>query len=639
MSKDIPVYDYQKLATDTPINHRWWTLEGDEIAKNLVPLVRDMENRQYYRRVQNLRNARLYSNQELMALQAGLFAQSGFQSLQTHRVTLNVIKSCIDTAASKIAKAKPRPMFLTIDGDETLQRRAKELTKYLDGAFKEMDIYPTMQRAFVDAGIFGTGPVKFYTEDGKVKCERTIVDQLFTDDAESVYGTPMQLHEIRYVSRDTLAEMFPKSASEIYAAASGMPSEFGSRALVDMIRVYESWKLPSVKGAKDGMHALYIDGHTLHAKQYRKSYFPFVFQRWNYKVTGFYGIGIAEELTGIQLELNKLLRTTQLSMHLMCVPRVFYDKNGSFDIGKFSNEIGGAYGYSGNPPIFNTSPAMPPEVYTHMENLYKKAFEIVGISMLSAASHKPAGLDSGVALREYQDIESDRFQLVGQRYEDAHMQAADIVIDMTRDLAASGKDPFVKVKDGKTISIIHWEDVDLEADQYDMRCFPTSILPTTPAGKLQTVQELVQAGFIDKDMALSLLDFPDLDAYVSNATASAELTNKLIENMIGKGEYEGPEPFEFLPQTKSMVQKSYLKAKLNGVSEERLELMRRFMADCDAIMNPPQPEAPAMAPMPGGPPAPGGPMPGDPLAGAMPPQAKPELAPRSDLMPNGGVVQ
>jgi hypothetical protein len=40
---------------------------------------------------------------------------------------------------------------------------------------------------------------------------------------------------------------------------------------------------------------------------------------------------------------------------------------------------------------------------------------------MSASSQKPAGLDSGVAIREFQDIETERFALVSQNYEDCYI--------------------------------------------------------------------------------------------------------------------------------------------------------------------------------------------------------------------------
>jgi hypothetical protein len=50
--------------------------------------------------------------------------------------------------------------------------------------------------------------------------------------------------------------------------------------------------------------------------------------------------------------------------------------------------------------------------------------------MLSAAAQKPAGLDSGKALREYNDIESDRFMTIGQAYERYYLQLAKLDISV-----------------------------------------------------------------------------------------------------------------------------------------------------------------------------------------------------------------
>ena len=50
------------------------------------------------------------------------------------------------------------------------------------------------------------------------------------------------------------------------------------------------------------------------------------------------------------------------------------------------------------------------DLFMHLDRLYNRSFEIAGISQLSAQSSKPSGLDSGRALREFSDIESERFQ-------------------------------------------------------------------------------------------------------------------------------------------------------------------------------------------------------------------------------------
>ena len=79
-----------------------------------------------------------------------------------------------------------------------------------------------------------------------------------------------------------------------------------------------------------------------------------------------------------------------------------------------------------------------------------------------------------------------------------------------------------------------------------MDMFPTSSLSSTPSGRLQDVQELLQAGFISKDDGMKLLDFPDLKSYMDRKNAGLDDIEKMIEIMIEKGEYQTPEPYQDL---------------------------------------------------------------------------------------------
>lgn len=625
--KEIPTHKYHQTKGGKNLEPRWWTVEESAIHEHLFPLVRDIERRQLYRRAANLRHARLYHNMEVLGFYAGVNNPTVFEPFNSARISINVVKACIDTACSKLAKSKPRPIFLTDGGNWDQQERAKDLTKFLDGSFSAMEYYAAKRKAARDAMIFGTGAIKFYKEGGQVHCERALIDEIIIDDAEAIYGEPQSLHQVRYVSRDKLKEAFPKHEAAIKEAAPGFSANVTSPGAKDIIRIVESWHLKSGPDADDGAHAIVIDGCTLFAEKYTRDFFPFEFIRWTERVTGFFGIGIAEELTGIQIELNKLFRTIQKAQHLMCVPRVWFQA-GSVSNKNLTNEIGYVGTYDGAPPMFTTAPAMPPEAYQHANTLYNRAFEIVGISALSATAQKPAGLDSGRALREYQDIESERFQIFSQRYDDGALLAAKITIEMTQELAEDDPHYAIKAEDGKSIEELRWKDVNLERDQYVMRCFPSNILPATPAGRLQTIQELVQAGFIDRENALDLLDFPDLEAFMGYKNAPVEMVKKIIYRILKEGEYQTPEPYMNLTVAQQMAQLAYLKAKNDNVPEERLDLFRRFIDDCAALqqqMQAPQQDPAAMMAQAGL-----GPQPG--LEGQ--PMAAPEAMPTNELIPN-----
>jgi hypothetical protein len=69
--------------------------------------------------------------------------------------------------------------------------------------------------------------------------------------------------------------------------------------------------------------------------------------------------------------------------------------------------------------------------------------------------------------------------------------------------------------------------------------------------------------------------------------AARENVNMIIEDMIENGNYQTPEPFMNLALAIQMVQSAYLKARMRNVPEERLELLRRFIEDCQMMLAPP----------------------------------------------------
>lgn len=627
---EIPVKYYNNAGPKTDdLKGKWWGVEATGKAKrdrayHVFETVESIWDYQKYRETNNIRYARLYHNMEMVSLRAGMFARTASSGVNVaNRVTLNVIKSCVDTVASKIAKNKPRPMFLTADGSWALQRKAKLLTKYLEGLFDFGGAYTEGKRSFVDSCVWGTGVMKIYSDPDKAKIcfERIIPDEIIVDETEGRYQKPRQIFQLKLMFREVVTDMFPEFASEIKMAQSGLSAEEQRTCAADMIKVVEAWHLPSSTTSGDGRHSICVENCTLLDEEYTKDYFPFVFQRWTNKLLGFYGMGLAEELIGIQLEINKILRNIQLAQHLMAVPQVWLEANSHVVKAHVNNEFGGIKNYVGTPPIFMVPQAMSPEVYQHLWQLYQKSFEITGVSQLSASSVKPSGVTAAVALREMSDIETERFMLTAQSQEDFYMDAAYIAIDQTRDLYEMGNNVTAKIKDGKFMRQIKWSEVDIDEDMYSMRIFPTSLLPSQPAGKLQKVQELMQAGFLDKDESLSLLDFPDTDKAVSLKTAARENIIRMIDAMLDEGKPQTVEPYMNIQLALQLSQNAYNEAKMQNAPQGRLDLLMNFMNDCGAKI------APQVAQMQMG------------QTPDMSPQASPQAPPQSELLPYGGAAQ
>lgn len=272
-------------------------------------------------------------------------------------------------------------------------------------------------------------------------------------------------------------------------------------------------------------------------------------------------------------------------MHLVSIPRILKETSSAIVDAHLNNEIGSIVEYSGVKPEFWAGGGIPPELPQQILFLWQKGFEAFGMSQLSATSQKPAGLNAGVALREYNDIETERFVLIGQRYEQMYVEIADLFICQTEEIYQRDKKFTVKAPNKKILEDINWKDISLDREDYLIQIFPTSSLPTRPEGRLQTIQEMIQAGMIPPEDGMRLLDFPDLESYMDLRNADQNDIDMIIEHMLEKGEYQTPEPYQNLSFGVKRMQRALLKAKVDSVPEDRMELLLRWIEQANAMID------------------------------------------------------
>lgn len=602
----------------------WYELDEGKKHESVGPIVAKIKQDQSVRSDRNLLHMRLYGNMEISGMGPREYFLDNSPS-PAQKIKLNICKSVVDTVVSKIAKNRPRPMFLTDGADHKKKQRAKRLNKYVEGVFHQIKIYERGPELVRDAGVFDLGAWKFYTEEGRVCMERAFPDEIYVHDQEGVYKNPRSLFQVKAIAREVVAQDFPKFETEIANAPKAKGST-NAAMMTDLIEVFEAWHLPSKKGAKDGRHVICIAGADLLDEEYKLRRFPFVFWSWSDRLVGWYGQGIVEQLVGLQIEINRTLRTIQEAIK-WSVPKVLVESGSN--VTPMSNQIMGHWKYTGKKPdieAFNTVPAI---LFEHLSYLYQKAFEIIGVSQMSAQSQKPAGLNSGRALREFSDIESDRFVIDSQRYEIAFLDAADVVLMLTRELAEEGENPQVRYSGKNGSDVLAWKDAEMSEDDYEMKMWPTNLLPQTPAGKLATVQEMMEAGLLSKEEGARLLDYPDVESVTSRNNAPIEIMDMIIEKLLD-GDYFAPEPYFVSDAAVKHAQNAYIKAVIGGAPEGVLENMRRWIDQAVGLLTPPEPELPPVEA--GGPPMPGA-MPPGPEAMPMPPTG----APPPEGMPPGGM--
>ena len=606
---------------------QWWL--GVDNAKHdaLISTVKYIRSNQEYRKQQDLLFQAMYGGQTSSGYGFGSSMRRSI--VGQSRLSLNVCRNMVGAVTSKIgAKNKPKPSFLTDTGDYELRQKAENLEKFVSGVFYDEGVYKHLPACFRDACVYGTGFLKVWPENDRVCVERVMPMEMVVDDVEGRYGSPSNMYHRHYVDRLTLLDDFAPeddtsdNAMMIRAVLMSRQSpdpddaEYGFQTAADAVLVTEGWHLGRGRDQKGGRHVIAAQGCTLLDEEWDGP-FPFAVFRWSKPLEGFYGVGLVKELLGIQREINKLLQQIQRGHHLI-TGHYLKEASSKFNAAMLNNDLAAIVSYSGTAPTYQVPSIIAPEVYSHLWQLYAKSFEITGISQLSAQGQKPAGLDSGVALRTYQDIQTERFLEVGQDYEEFVVETARQVVRSAKRIGGG-----YRVADFKKggVEFIDWSDVDIEEDLYRIRVMPTSLLPSDYAGKMQWAQDMTKSGLMPQEDVLETLDFPDTGAFVKRTLAPRKIIERNIAHMLKTGDYVTPEPFDDHKLALRLVNQAYHEARLDGVPDDRLDKLRQYMADTNDILNPPAPPGAAMppgAPPMAPPPPPSGPPPGAPMPG--PPQ-------------------
>lgn len=609
---------------------RWYLPEyEDDRARKLSTVASALWENDYARRENYLRYWSLYSNLPLLGLSPRRYTQRNVSSARTI-LSLNVVSSCSDAFVARLTNQQPRVSYTTTGGDWDMQERAKSLETFTDGQFYETDLYQTAPQVALDCAIFGTGTLKIYADDDgeneHITLERILPWETFVDDEEAYGGRPRCRYQRRYVDRLVAMAEFPDVAEQLAMVSreAGDNDEYEQdNQYTDTILLIEGWHLPSRAGAGDGRHTI-VCGQDLVVfdEPWDKAYFPFVDLYRQKPQCGIWGRGLGEELQGIQFELNTITNMIRQAIRMSGTVRWLVPNGSNVNTQYISDLIGSIIRFDGAPPEPITPPAVSAEVYSERDRLVQRAYEMTGISQMSAASQAPATLTSGKALETYTNIESERFSVAFRQYQHFFLQVGRQIISLAREIGQ--RNPAYKVKavgKGKMMEVVRWADIHLEEDEYIVRPHPTNAFAQDPAARLQQVLDLMNSGTLDPKTGRRLLDgIPDLEEEDSYEYASYNLTMQMVDAILKEGDFNPPEPFMDLQDSIKRFQFAYLKARQSNVPEERLDLMRRWIEMAHQMMAPPPPP-------PGPPPAnTNGPPPGAP-AGPPPPGAPPSNGP------------
>lgn len=563
----------------------------------------------------NLLYASLFEGTELTSLyqyggqatlNGGTYKAGGVAS----ESTWNQVRSVVLTVSSQVSRSKPRARCVTTAGNWRQQQRAKKLTQLGDGLFSLNRVYEKTQFGFMQAGAWDV--VGLETLRGAVRPELAVVRgyEILIDANDGIDARPQTLYRRKFISRRTVLKKWGKTDAQKQAIASAPkedPTMQGGRT--DLIRVYEASHLPTEKGAKDGRKIIAVkgEGGTLVDEEWTKDYHSIRLFCWDQALTGPYGRSAAEVLLPNQVAINVLLDRIARAQHLACVPRVGIQRGSKILKSEITNQIGSVIQFGTMPPVWWSPTALSPEVYQHLERHWGKGFESYGVSPSLASGQKSAGTVSGEAIRESLDVQTARFAVLSQRWEQLHMDIFRAFIDIAREMYQDDPDRRIAAPGTELLDSIRWKDVDMEEDAYVVELHPTSLLPTSPQGRIDRVKELVAEGIWTPRRGESALDDLDVEANMNAERGAEKEAQKICEDMLQDGKYRTPDPACDL-NTFLRVGTQYRQAgEVGNVPEKHLDQIYKWLDDVAALLaqiKPPAPPAPPPGAAPGMAPAP-----------------------------------
>lgn len=470
------------------------------------------------------RNLRLYEYSPTLSIDnmtddacVGYYQQHTFDINDdtTSSVQENVIRSCIDTLTSKIASQKVRPFINTVNGTFKQLQIAKQAQDFFDSLYDEQNINKIVSDAFRDACVFDRGII--YVDVADKKVYKVFPWQVYVDPREASYN---RLTQITWKQ-----EQFPISLLPIKVDNDEM----------ETVTYYQYWDL------NKGKHYFWIpELDRYEEEKWDGGCLPFLFLNYASPVKATTSQSVVDLLYGIQMEIDCLLNKVKDASQLCSPMQYFVPEGSNIKANKLTNRVGEVYTYSmppnvtASPITVSTTPFMDPQWMQTIEALKQHAYEMVGISQLSATSQKPQGLDSGVALSTLEDIESDRFET-----------QLNSVIHIYIDLAKLMIQLFPPEEDilprNRMRSNIKWADIVQARDEICIQFSAADKLSNDPSTKLQQLQALYAAGLIPQSHIAKLMEIPDIDDGYNLATNSIKAVYAVIDECIEYDNFDVPD--------------------------------------------------------------------------------------------------
>jgi hypothetical protein len=578
MRMPMPASELRKISIG------WWEYKPERTASALYDYALGLEMYQYARRTRNLVMYRLVMGEE-PPLQLGLWMSrkaastvGGLGSNYTKPYS-NVISNACSVLENRIGTLQPFVQLSPQDVSAKVRFACQDATDFIDGTLDMNRYFWTSRVAFKDLFTFGMAFVKVSPswDEKEIVIERVLPDEILVDEISAAICPPSNLIQRRYMSRSDVWAMFGGEDERTDTAIRTAPSAFlnaaRSQIADDYVCLLEAWKLPDITGAP-GRHVLVLQNRLLVDEPWKRTRFPFAVARWQTAMMNYYTPGGAFIMAPYQMEINTKDERIRACEQAVAYPGWLAQSGSGVTAATMGARPNALYKYDGVKPEPVLPQAVRPETYADRETWEKRAYAAVGITGQQVQGQKQAGVNAGVALRLMVDYEDERNKSLTITLEQLCGDVGELVLDVAEEIK-----PTV-VTGGVRSRKIKWSEIVAQAgrESWKLKPFPINALSVTPAEKAQQIEDWYANGEIDRRAYFRLQNLPDLSSYARLSTASDDLVEQTLDEIVRTGKYLPPSPtYDVLPSALKVAQARWNLEKRYGTEVKVLRQVQKFM--------------------------------------------------------------
>jgi len=480
---------------------------------------------------------------------------------------VNVTKSVLDTYASKIASQKVIPLFTPKKGTLTTRKAVKACQTYFDDLFYECDANERITEAERYASIFDFG---WTWANTWLKTVTTLAPWQI-----GIIGNEWQYRGYGTKALVTYRD-YPCTQLSDYGISNDKDKTYC------LFEIYYDIEAHVTK--------LYIDKKEVKSAKWNGKRVPFRAHYFNQPLLGYRTTSLLDDLLPIQEQIDINITKIKDAANSTPLNTIFVPDGTELDITALDTGAGNVLRYRPMPgvsePVKVATPMPIDQFYlTWHEKLKSSAMEMAGISELSSQGLKPAGLDSGEALKTMENVESARFETQLNRVIHAYVDLAMLFID------SFDEDAEILPED-KMRDRITWKQLKKEIDNVNIQFTAASALSNDPQKQVELLQQLSQLGLIDQTRVAEMIDLPDAESAFDDTGAIPDAVEAVISAALDDDEYEIPIFLDYdALRDRIMIYQNKFFA-MSGDHKEQVGRLQKLFLKLDELSGPPPEAAP-----------------------------------------------